>query len=580
MTSSILWRVCWIACLTALAVAAIDWGLPSPAVDNALFATRPTWDGKTLAAFDAERVDAATGADVDRDPLPRSTDPVELNTTDADRAAIVRRYRLFSHQPDEMITFMALQQMNPAAGQFDPRLYQYGGAWIYPVGGLLKLASVAGFVDLRADKAFYYDHPDAFGRFYVVARFYTLAAYVLTMTLAGMIVWRLTSNEAAAAAGVAVVGTLPVVFALAHEAKPHLAGTALVLATALAAARWLRTGKRRDAVLCGGCAGLAGGMVLSAVVAWIIPVAMAFLTRPVNAPVFNDSPTRRLAALFLAMAAAAFAFAATNPYLVLHAVRQDAVLLSNLGNTKAMYAVGGAAAVVTDGGRRLVDALSWPAAALAVGGLVVAVTRRRQTSSLGVLLAIPTVLVLLQFVAFAAGKPAEYARFALLPAAVLGVLGVWAMSTIAQPWLRMTAFVAAPLAIGLTGTWPYVTAFAADVTAVNTRTRAADVLRRTTGSVVQVKAEPAPYSVPPVDLWAKRLLLTPPNSAPTGDVSVRAIDDPDALAPPPPGYRRQIIAGDRAAPITWANKPFEVLVREPAAGRLVPSPGNPGEGAR
>ena len=66
-----------------------------------------------------------------------------LNETDSQRAEIVRRYRLYSYQPDEMITFNALRQMKPGAGQLDPKLYQYGGLWVYPVGAMLKVEGFA-----------------------------------------------------------------------------------------------------------------------------------------------------------------------------------------------------------------------------------------------------------------------------------------------------------------------------------------------------------------------------------------------------------------------------------------------------
>ena len=40
-------------------------------------------------------------------------------------------------------------------------------------------------------------------------------------------------------------------------------------------------------------------------------------------------------------------------------------------------------------------------------------------------------------------------------------------------------------------------------------------------------------------------------------------DDPDLLGPVPMGYRRQVIgADDRLAPITWADKPFEILTKQ------------------
>src|SRR5207244_570896 len=91
------------------------------------------------------------GADVDSNPLIDRAHPLVLNQTDSQRAEVIRRYRLFSYHPDEMITFKALATIRRFRG--DPRLYQYGGMWIYPVGALLKLASMAHLVHLEASEA-------------------------------------------------------------------------------------------------------------------------------------------------------------------------------------------------------------------------------------------------------------------------------------------------------------------------------------------------------------------------------------------------------------------------------------------
>src|SRR5260221_14715495 len=70
-----------------------------------------------------------------------------------------------------MVTFKALAGMK--ASRFDPRMYQYGGLWIYPVGALLKVADRLGLVTVRPDFNYYLDRPEEFGRFYVVARVYS-----------------------------------------------------------------------------------------------------------------------------------------------------------------------------------------------------------------------------------------------------------------------------------------------------------------------------------------------------------------------------------------------------------------------
>src|SRR4051794_3574592 len=86
----------------------ITWGLPSRKVDPYLFGSYPIWSGAeieqlTTASTGAKWDDPSRGADVDANPLPASTEPVWINATDANRAEIIRRYRLFTYQPDEMI---------------------------------------------------------------------------------------------------------------------------------------------------------------------------------------------------------------------------------------------------------------------------------------------------------------------------------------------------------------------------------------------------------------------------------------------------------------------------------------------
>src|SRR6476469_5048566 len=141
----------------------IRWGLPSREVDPFLFGERAPWTGEEIQRLAGDRsAGGQLGADVDVNPLSRGAQPVAINDTDARRAEIVRRYRLFTYQPDEMITMMSLGSMSPATRDFDPKLYQYGGLWIYPIGALLKACSISHLIQLSPSKAYYLDHPEAF----------------------------------------------------------------------------------------------------------------------------------------------------------------------------------------------------------------------------------------------------------------------------------------------------------------------------------------------------------------------------------------------------------------------------------
>src|SRR5687768_6086111 len=107
----------WLPAL-ALIVAAtwfvlgINWGLPSRDVDAFLFGDpSQAWSGQRILELGGGwEQDANRGADVDRNPVASRDQPFVLNGTDAQRAEIIRRYRLFSYQPDEMLTFRALSQ--------------------------------------------------------------------------------------------------------------------------------------------------------------------------------------------------------------------------------------------------------------------------------------------------------------------------------------------------------------------------------------------------------------------------------------------------------------------------------------
>ena len=80
-------------------------------------------------------------------------------------------------------------------------------------------------------------------------------------------------------------------------------------------------------------------------------------------------------------------------------------------------------------------------------------------------------------------------------------------------------------------------------------------------------AEPAPYSMPPVDLFRWQIVLLPRGAAiesSTADVTLRATDD---VPPSPPALpqARDLPSHYLPTRISWAAKPFEV--RERGDGR-------------
>lgn len=537
------WRGrCWCLLGLSLVVAAgvfaagLAWGLPDRASDAFLFGGREPWSGETIQRLAGGRDDrGGRGADVDVNPLARGDRPVVLNATDAERAEIVRRYRLYTHQPDEMVTLMSLASMSPGVGDFDPKMYQYGGLWIYPVGASIRAGGALGWIHVTSDVTHYLDHPADFGRFYVAARLYGVAWALAAVAAVFILARRWTGgSELAATAAALCFVMMPVVVNAAHEAKPHLAGAALTLWTVIAGVRFVETGRRRWWLIMSAGSGAATGMVLAAWSALAVPGVAAGL---------YGGQTRRVASLTIGgVLIAAAVYFATNPYVLVHLAGDRAILVSNLGNTAAMFERG----LSVDGVAR---AAQWIAhgtspvlmlAGLVGVGLFACVgngaPRGAEDSSrdraargrvrTGWLLAVPSSLTLMSFTWHATGQGAAYGRFALLADVALGIVAVTMLGRVVR---RAAPRAALMIILLITTAWssaPYVMSYMKSAGDIGTRVRAAEKLQslqRDGARVLGLVAEPAPYSMPPVDLFAWRLILLPEGWKP-GEERPRRMD--------------------------------------------------------
>ena len=219
----------WLAAVVLLGalvcLVGIGWGLPSTADQRYLFGGEQPWSGEMISqlAGTSAKFSTSQAANIDVDALPPApgSNWENLTANQQDRAKILLRYRLYSNDPDEMTVFQAIRAMNPATRDFDPRMYQYGGAFIYPVAGLLKLASYVSWVELRSDVSYYLDHPGEFARFYLIARGY-VALFVLLGILAAYKLGTALRDRTAGLMAALLFVFLPVVIDMGHEAKPHL----------------------------------------------------------------------------------------------------------------------------------------------------------------------------------------------------------------------------------------------------------------------------------------------------------------------------------------------------------------------
>jgi hypothetical protein len=477
------------------------------------------------------------------------------------RARIVRRYRLYSFQPDEMITFRALASMHPGALKLDPKLYQYGGLWIYPVGALLEAAGSLGLAEVNGDREFYLDKPEAFGRFYIVARGYSAAWGIVGGLVVFALVRRAVGGIVLPLVGALCFLSMPVVVDLGHEAKPHLAGTVLLLIAILAGMKYVESGKRNWFVGTAALCGAAAGMVLSGVVGLVV-LPIILMLRP-------GAWGKRVGRLVLGVAIATGVYFATNPYLAIHLMFADqrGVLSNNLANTQAMYSRGPILAGAAQALRLIAAGMSFPMMFLGVGGCLgwmlsrsaLAEDRNRAQRVLGWLLAALGILVAVQFALFAGGKPGEYGRFGLFVDVALMMAAAVSLGRFArrEAWRGVVGLIL--LGCTLCGSIAYERGFLVDATSDNSRMKTAAVLqnlledRSARGTpTLYVPSEPAPYCLPPVDLYRWRVVLLP-----------KGVEEPvgeEILVAPEEEVRPLDLT---SSPISWAGKGFRIGFSSP-----------------
>jgi hypothetical protein len=261
---------------------------------------------------------------------------------------------------------------------------------------------------------------------------------------------------------------------------------------------------------------------------------------------------------------------AVNPYVAINYFRNREVLKSNLGTSTAMYHVTGSGSALANAVLLMAEGTSGPLMVAGIAGAAVLAFRRRGVS-IGWLVSTPAAAVTVYLCLLAAGKPGEYGRFGLLPDIALGIAAASGAAVLLQNSKWRAALVGVLVLATVVCGGRYLVCFVADRGANTPRMheagRLAGVLGKGESMTMGLYAEPAPYCLPPIDLWRWKLMLVPRGyraGAGDFDVIVRAVDVP--VKGDVRGYELLPDGGFSPAAwwparISWAAKPFEVLVR-------------------
>jgi len=218
------------------------------------------------------------------------------------------RFKLYSIEADEHLSIMALARIKPGTGQFDPHFYQYGGAWLYPLGAWYFALSKTGIIDTAPLEAMF-AAPDKMDAVYLWGRIFV----ILSVALAGIVLFSTAlriSTPSSALLIMAIFLCAPATIMFSQVLKPHWYALLWVNISLFGIVQaWSeKKFERHLQVLVGVALGLAVGSAttfgLFAVGVWL---AMAIMVRCRHAPVH---------ALVLVPAIATGALLVSNPYLI------------------------------------------------------------------------------------------------------------------------------------------------------------------------------------------------------------------------------------------------------------------------
>lgn len=107
--------------------------------------------------------------------------------TNADKMVAFRSYINGSGAVDERKAFSALSRMRPSRLDFDPKLYIYGGSYLYPLGALLFVLKSLGVLHVTNDISAYLDHPRDMALLYLTGRLISVLAFAGAIWLLGIL---------------------------------------------------------------------------------------------------------------------------------------------------------------------------------------------------------------------------------------------------------------------------------------------------------------------------------------------------------------------------------------------------------
>ncbi|MFA5644875.1 MAG: hypothetical protein WDA18_00755 [Candidatus Ratteibacteria bacterium] len=189
----------------------------------------------------------------------------------------LRSYLTRSFGADEQAVPNALSKMNPRDFNFNPHFFEYGGAYLYPIGIFLKIKEIAGHLTLRSDMSYYLLHPEEMGKIYTSGRIFGALSTIFATILFFLLSLSFFKQYWLALLLTIFFGACPAFALWSHYLKPFSSGLLWVVAAFFTAYRFMETGNIRRLYASAIFAGIAFATLLSyGYSLWFVLLAIIF----------------------------------------------------------------------------------------------------------------------------------------------------------------------------------------------------------------------------------------------------------------------------------------------------------------
>ncbi|MCM8778070.1 MAG: glycosyltransferase family 39 protein [Candidatus Omnitrophica bacterium] len=294
----------------------INWGIPDKQVSSIVFKNKKEME-KLIPVMltthqEIREMQVYYGAPYKDDYQLKQDITVDLNGKKPISREIInscRSYLTRSAGADEQAVLVSLSKMSPSRLNFNPHFYEYGGAYLYPIGIFLYISSKFHIFTVTSDMSFYFLNPCEIGEMYIAGRAFGAAGAFISIIIFLLICRELFENKNLSYLLTLFYGASAGFVVWSHYLKPFSYGMLWFLLTLYGLVKFYKSEKEKWIYIASIFSGLSFGTLLTyGYVYWAVVIFVAFYNKPIK---------WKIKTLYLTFLIFLGTFFITNPYILI-----------------------------------------------------------------------------------------------------------------------------------------------------------------------------------------------------------------------------------------------------------------------